>query len=1831
MSSTRLGTRFMLALFVPLISCSVIQAQTYQATTDMQTGQIPFESYDINHIDSVNLLNGNLSLAIPLVEYPQLGGVLKLRYSAIYDSKVSYSYFASCQGSGACNYLWYTPGYSSECLTCYTGSIDPSLVEIVAEGMTVQGGIKSFTFTPKGSTGTVTVYKACGDDGCHLMEADSTGVYRSIDATGISANLSTGVITDKHGTQYFGYNYQAPNGTAVAKDAYGNTITKSSGGITDTMGRNIGIAYGPQNGIAPGCLAAWTPPGPNAGTLNFTICTTGSSSGYYTKLIPPSSGTATTTVNAPASETLSLPDGTSWQFQYGGPAGEISQVTLPTGGTISYAYGINYRININENNSGRPNFSNFITGKTVNDGAHQYSWNYTYGNTPNVGPYTIVTSPLGDDTVHQFSCVVTTDPNTPCDGFFETSVKYYHGSANATNPQLLRTEATTYNAELYGYCGSIGNCAINVTPATKTTTLDNGSNSESTYTYDESLTINGQSVSFGDLTYKYDYDFGGALLRKTANTYLYSTNSSYQTLNMLDRASSTTVYDASGQQIAQTRYGYDEGSSTLTGSLTSVQRWLNTTGTFLTTHYVYNSNGTPSQMTDPLGNQTKYFYSSTYNGAYLTQVQEPSTNGVAHNVSYAYDFNMGFNTSKSDYNGQTTRYSYDGLGHLYQIAYPDGGQTTFCYSHDSNLPCYTSTLPPFSTESRLISGSATLNTKTLLDSFGRVTQTQLNSDPNCPSGDKTDTTYDALGRIFTVSNSYCTTSDPTYGTTTYAFDALGRTTQVTQPDGNTVLTTYTGRATQAQDEGNGSQRVTRISQADGLGRLTSVCEVAPGPFVGSGGTSSPSLIGSGGTPVSCGQDIAATGFLTSYQFDALDNLLQVNQSGLNPRRFTYDSLSRLLTSVNPESGTICYGTILAGMCQANGFDLNGNLVTKTDARGIQTNFSYDALNRLLSKGYSDTTPGLTNTYDIAVDGLSITYPVGQLVKSATNDGKTATVNSYDQMGRIQNQWQCTPQNCGTGYFSLPYVYDFLGDITSAANGMSVTIGYGYNGAAELNGVTSTLSDANHPATLFSSATYTPFGAMASARLGNGASEARAYNTRLWLQSSSATDPTGGTATPGTGSVTISGSEQSSVITPATHSTGSFTIYGGPPPGNGSTIVLYVNGASVAATGYGHTSTTASVASVLTNIINGNSSCLVTATLSGSTINLTSKATGSAANYAMSGTPTSISPPYQTMAVSYSSGMTGGTDATIKYDTGTVSMSVNGSVASSYTYGQTDTASSVAAGLVSHLSSSFVNASASGSIITLTAKTTGASTNYPLSASVTYDTTHFSSPSFTAAPSGATLIGGTDNAIYSLTLGSYAPNGDILSANDTVNGNWSFVYDPFNRVVGANQNSGQSVYNYVYDIAGNRWQQNGPHTMNLTFTGNATTNNNRADGYSYDLAGNLLNDGTNAYTYDAENRIITAGTSSYIYDANGRRVRKTVAGVSIDFLYDLDGNQITEISSTGAWNRGEIYAGARHLATYRNGTTYFTHADWLGTERVRSNVSGGAYETCTSLVFGDWLTCSTSDASPMHFTGQEHDFESGLDNFGARHLDSSMGGFMSPDPENAGVTLGTPQSWNAYAYVLNNPLSFIDPSGLAHCEYHQTRDAEEAGTGTANANGTSGVNGKEYCEKHQGLWVEDDSQVTVTVTGKSDGPQQDATASPDPYLIEISRQLAPLNKLSDCSGKAVVHQIPLVPKSWLNKFFGTETEKATPAGKVIDAADKANGTLEKLSSNEAPAKAVWALKKAGLPALSGATGNAATKIVPKLAPYASWLKVGGYAFSAGIVTYETVSCYNKPGG
>lgn len=63
------------------------------------------------------------------------------------------------------------------------------------------------------------------------------------------------------------------------------------------------------------------------------------------------------------------------------------------------------------------------------------------------------------------------------------------------------------------------------------------------------------------------------------------------------------------------------------------------------------------------------------------------------------------------------------------------------------------------------------------------------------------------------------------------------------------------------------------------------------------------------------------------------------------------------------------------------------------------------------------------------------------------------------------------------------------------------------------------------------------------------------------------------------------------------------------------------------------------------------------------------------------------------------------------------------------------------------------------------------------------------------------------------------------------------------------------------------------------------------------------------------------------------------------------------------------------------------------------------------------------------TGKERDQETGLDNFGKRYYGSALGRFITPDPFMNSGRPDNPQTWNRYTYVLNNPLRYIDPTGL----------------------------------------------------------------------------------------------------------------------------------------------------------------------------------------------------------
>ena len=96
-----------------------------------------------------------------------------------------------------------------------------------------------------------------------------------------------------------------------------------------------------------------------------------------------------------------------------------------------------------------------------------------------------------------------------------------------------------------------------------------------------------------------------------------------------------------------------------------------------------------------------------------------------------------------------------------------------------------------------------------------------------------------------------------------------------------------------------------------------------------------------------------------------------------------------------------------------------------------------------------------------------------------------------------------------------------------------------------------------------------------------------------------------------------------------------------------------------------------------------------------------------------------------------------------------------------------------------------------------------------------------------------------------------------------------------------------------------------------------------------------------------------------------------------------------------------------------------------------NAQGAAIARADYEPFGELFTVptmpGTSELPAKQFTGQERDAEASLDYFGARFFVPRTGRFSQVDPVYAG--LFDPQQWNRYAYVRNNPLTFVDPTGM----------------------------------------------------------------------------------------------------------------------------------------------------------------------------------------------------------
>ncbi len=172
-----------------------------------------------------------------------------------------------------------------------------------------------------------------------------------------------------------------------------------------------------------------------------------------------------------------------------------------------------------------------------------------------------------------------------------------------------------------------------------------------------------------------------------------------------------------------------------------------------------------------------------------------------------------------------------------------------------------------------------------------------------------------------------------------------------------------------------------------------------------------------------------------------------------------------------------------------------------------------------------------------------------------------------------------------------------------------------------------------------------------------------------------------------------------------------------------------------------------------------------------------------------------------------------------------------------------------------------------------------------------------------------------------------------------------------------------------------------------------------------------------YTYDSmgnrTQEVEGAVTTNYTYSNMMRLLSKTEGNVSTTFGYDRNGNLTSKTEGNSSYAYVWDYDN-RLKEVRQNGNLLFSYTYDPNGRRVRSLNSGTGTEKYT-------------------FTGQFIEAEIGLYYFGARWYDASLGRFISEDPIKGSMT--SSQSQNPYVYCMNNPLRFVDPTGMLMSDPH----------------------------------------------------------------------------------------------------------------------------------------------------------------------------------------------------
>ncbi|MGV8039477.1 MAG: RHS repeat domain-containing protein [Thermoanaerobaculaceae bacterium] len=290
-----------------------------------------------------------------------------------------------------------------------------------------------------------------------------------------------------------------------------------------------------------------------------------------------------------------------------------------------------------------------------------------------------------------------------------------------------------------------------------------------------------------------------------------------------------------------------------------------------------------------------------------------------------------------------------------------------------------------------------------------------------------------------------------------------------------------------------------------------------------------------------------------------------------------------------------------------------------------------------------------------------------------------------------------------------------------------------------------------------------------------------------------------------------------------------------------------------------------------------------------------------------------------------------------------------------------------------------------------------------------------------------------------STGTYAYD---AAGNITAMGAQPFHYDGVSRLTSGTV-TGFGSESYTYDPYGNLTSAG-----SIVLTTDPATNHLDAavTGAAYDGAGNLtsfgLSGSTTTYTYDDLNQLASVFGSgvnrSQAYTADGERLFVRDGPTYLVTLRDLGGNVIREVEYTTSggwrWRRDNVYRGGLLLASQgrEEGIQHY-HLDHLGSPWLVTSRTGEQLRLFATSPFGKDPT-ATQSSERMRFTvherdvGQLSDVLDDIDYMHARSYSPRLGRFLSLDPVRGGQS--SPQSFNLFAYVRNNPSRKTDPSGLA---------------------------------------------------------------------------------------------------------------------------------------------------------------------------------------------------------